>query len=596
MTVRSAPGRRPPGILALLALVVAMAATGGVALADRGGYVIRSFHTDLDVQRDGDVLVTERLEVEFSEPRHGIYRTIPVRYTDPRGFAYALGFRLLGVEDGAGGSHRVRTSQEGRDVNLRIGDPDREVAGRVTYVIRYCVRDALVARPGHDELYWNATGTEWEAAIDEASATVRLPAAVDDAALEKAAYIGRFGSTEPGVAIERPSGTEIAFRAPRPLDPLEGLTVAVAWPRGIVERPSIAVWAARLALENWIVAAPLLALGLWIWQWSRRGRDPKGRGSIVVRYEAPEGVSPGEIGTVVDEKVDTRDITATLVDLAVRGYVRVRVEEKPLIFGLFSNEEIVLERRREAGSPSETSLLPHERQMLEALFSGRDEVEIDDLRERFYRHVPGIRDALLERATQRGYFAGRPTDVRIRWALIGLGGATATFLAGALWAWLRGGILPQALGMPAVAALLTAVIGFAFAQVMPRRTAKGVELREWALGFEEFVERVEAERLEQDRARNVFEALLPYAMALGIAAAWARRFEGIYEQGGPPGWFVGRNLSQGLSTRGFERSLSSAMSRTAGAMTQAPRSKGSSGSGGGGSSGGGGGGGGGGSW
>jgi uncharacterized membrane protein YgcG len=150
--------------------------------------------------------------------------------------------------------------------------------------------------------------------------------------------------------------------------------------------------------------------------------------------------------------------------------------------------------------------------------------------------------------------------------------------------------------MPAVAALLTAVIGFAFAQVMPRRTAKGVELREWALGFEEFVERVEAERLEQDRARNVFEALLPYAMALGIAAAWARRFEGIYEQGGPPGWFVGRNLSQGLSTRGFERSLSSAMSRTAGAMTQAPRSKGSSGSGGGGSSGGGGGGGGGGSW
>jgi uncharacterized membrane protein YgcG len=599
MIPRSVPphvSRKVRALAAVALAVVVLAAAGGAALADRGGYVIRSFHTDLDVQRNGDVVVTERLEVEFEEPRHGIYRTIPVRYTDPRGFAYALGFRLLGVEDGAGGSHRVKTSQEGRDVNLRIGDPDRTVEGRVTYVIRYRVRDALVSRPEHDELYWNATGTEWAAGIGSASATVRLPAAVDDAALEKAAYVGRLGSTEQGVAIERPSGSEIAFRSPRPLGPLEGLTVAVAWPRGIVERPSALASATRLGLENWILAAPLAALCLWIWQWRKHGRDPRGRGSIVVRYEAPEGVTPGEIGAVVDEKVDTRDITATLVDLAVRGYVRIRVEEQPLLFGLFSSEKIVLERQREGAGVSEAGLPPHERRMLEALFSGRDEVEIDDLRERFYRHVPGIRDALLDRVTQRGYFAGKPTEVQIRWALIGLGGAVATFLAGALWAWLRGGILPQALGVPAVAAIVTAVVGFAFAQVMPRRTAKGVELREWALGFEEFVHRVEAEKLEQDRARNVFEALLPYAMALGIAAAWARRFEGIYEHGAPPAWFVGRIPSQGFSTRGFERSLSSAMSRTAGAMTQAPRSKGSSGSGGGGSSGGGGGGGGGGSW
>lgn len=580
-------------VLLLLALV---AGAGSAARADRGGYEIRRFHTDLDVQRDGEVVVTERLEVEFSEPRHGIYRTIPVRYTDPRGFAYSLGFRLLGVEDGAGGSHRVRTSREGRDVNLRIGDPERTVQGLVTYVIRYRVRDALVARPEHDELYWNATGTEWQAAIGEASATIRLPAEVDEAGLERAAYVGRFGSTEQGVAIERPSGREIAFRAPRPLGPLEGLTVAAAWPRGIVTRPTALASGARLLADNWILAAPLAALALWIRQWRRKGRDPAGRGSIVVRYEAPEGVTPGEIGTVVDEKVDTRDITATLVDLAVRGFVRIRVESRPLLFGLFSGEEIVLERRREGPGAAEASLLPHERRMLDALFTGRDEVAIDELRERFYRHVPGIREALLERVTQRGYFAGKPTEVRVRWGFLGVAGALAVFLAGALWAWLRGGIMPNALGVPAAAGVLTAIIGFAFAQVMPRRTAKGVELREWALGFEEFVERVEADRLEQDRARNVFEALLPYAMALGVAAEWARRFEGIYAQGAQPGWFVGPNPSQGFSTRGFERSLSSAMSNTASAMTQAPRSKGSSGSGGGGSSGGGGGGGGGGSW
>lgn len=584
---------RAPVLGALISLLLT-GAVGG-ALADRGGYVIRSFDTDLRVERSGEVLVTERLEVDFSEPRHGIYRSIPVRYTDPRGFGYSLGFRLIGVEDPAGQALQVKASGEGSYVNLRIGDPNRTVTGAVTYVIRYRVRDALVARPEHDELYWNATGNEWQASIERASATVRLPAAVDDADLEIAAYIGQFGSTERGVAIDRPSGSEIAFRSPRALAPLEGLTVAVAWPRGVVARPSAVVKGGRFLADNWILAAPLFALAVLWRQWRKRGRDPRGRGSIVVRYEPPEGISPAEIGTVVDEKVDTRDITATVVDLAVRGHLTIRVKEKPVLFGLLSSEEIVFERRPEVERSKLPPLARHEERLLEALFSSGDEVEIDDLREKFYRHVPSIREALFDRVTERGFFSGKPTSVRRNWRLIAVAAGIATLFVGWAWAAWRGGIFPSAFLVPIAAAVATAVVGFIFAPAMPRRTAKGVELREWALGFEEFVDRVEAEKLEQDRARNVFESLLPYAMALGIATLWAKRFEGIYVEGSPS-WFVGRNPSLGWSTRSFERSLSSAMTRTAGAMTQAPRSSGSSGSGGGGSSGGGGGGGGGGSW
>jgi uncharacterized membrane protein len=156
--------------------------------------------------------------------------------------------------------------------------------------------------------------------------------------------------------------------------------------------------------------------------------------------------------------------------------------------------------------------------------------------------------------------------------------------------------MPQTLILPIAAAVLTAVAFFGFAPAMPQRTRRGVELRRWALGFEEFVDRVERESLEADRARNVFEAMLPYAMALGVASAWARQFEGIYEQGTGPAWFVGRHPMTGFSTRSFERSLSSAMSQTGQMMASSPRSQGSSGGGGGGFSGGGGGGGGGGSW
>jgi hypothetical protein len=135
-----------------------------------------------------------------------------------------------------------------------------------------------------------------------------------------------------------------------------------------------------------------------------------------------------------------------------------------------------------------------------------------------------------------------------------------------------------------------------FSSAMPQRTRAGVELREWALGFEEFVERVESDQIETDRRRGVFEALLPYAMALGVAAAWARRFEGIYEREAP-GWFTGpRGAHAGIATSGLESRLSGVVGQTGKVMASAPRSQGSSGSGGGGSSGGGGGGGGGGSW
>jgi uncharacterized membrane protein YgcG len=135
----------------------------------------------------------------------------------------------------------------------------------------------------------------------------------------------------------------------------------------------------------------------------------------------------------------------------------------------------------------------------------------------------------------------------------------------------------------------------AFAPAMPQRTKKGVDLRAWALGFEEFVDRVESENLEASAQRGVFEALLPYAMALGVSTAWARRFEGIYAQQAPV-WFVGQHPMMGLSTTRLESDLSTAMTQAGQAMASAPRSSGSSWAGGSGFSGGGGGGGGGGSW
>ena len=560
--------------------------------ADRGGYRITSFDVELEVEANADLLVKERLVVDFAEARHGIYRTIPIRYTDPRGYLYSLDFRLLDVVDDSGVAHTTHVTREGKFVKIRIGHPNRTVDGRQVYVVRYRVQDAVAHFAEHDELYWNATGNEWQAPIDAASVRVHLPAPVPRDEIEAVAYTGAFGSREQEASIDYPEESVITYRALSALAPLQGLSVVAAWPHGIVTFPSATGKTTRFIGDNWIVLAPLLALVFLTRRYWTAGRDPRGPASVVVRYEPPPDLAPGEIGALVDERVDLRDLTATIVDLAIKGYLRIRVDEEERLFGLLKTEKTWFER----SDRSWDELREYERKVLSGIFASGSIVSTDDLEEKFYAEIPGIRDALWEDLANRRYVAGKPNKVRRLWKILGVVAGVLTVAIGYAWAAHRGAIFPHALVIPILAGVVVAFLFLAFSRGMPRRTRKGVELRAWALGFEEFVDRVDRDNLEAQRQRNVFEALLPYAMALGVAAVWARQFEGIYAAA-PPVWFHGSSASTaGFSTPRFARTLTTAMSRAGTGMTAGPRSQGSSGFGGGGFSGGGGGGGGGGSW
>ena len=569
-----------------------------VALADRGGFVIREFSTDLEIQPNSDVLVTENLTVDFSSPRHGIYRTIPYAYTDPKGYRYSFGFRLLEVVDEQGRAYGTQVSRSGSYYEIRIGDADREVDGRVVYKIRYRVERALGRFPEHDELYWNATGNEWQTTIERARTTVHLPVAFTADSLETAGYTGSFGSREQSVEISYPRPGEVEFEATRQLQSLEGLTVAVAWPRGHVARPGALARMVQLARDNWILLAPFLWFAFLIRRYRAHGKDPAGAGSVVVRYEPPSGLTPAEIGTIIDERVDLRDITATVVDLAVRGFLTIREDEKKRLFGLVQSKETVFVRAQGA---DRSKLLIHEQKVFDGIFEHGDEVETKDLRERFYKEIDGIRTAVHERLVELGSFQSSPRSVRNRWVGFGVLAGAITFLVGLANVKLTGGIFPNAILAPIVAAVPSTLLFFAFSRAMPRRTAKGVAEREWALGFQEFVVRAEADRIEREladgrNARDVFERLLPYAMALGVASAWARRFRDLYTYDSAPVWYVGSGGMGSFSPISLEQNLTSSMESVGRTMVSSPRSSGSSGSGGGGFSGGGGGGGGGGSW
>ena len=585
MTVRN--------IVRVFVLAGTLSLLAPLASADLGAFVIKRFNAEIRIEPDASVIVKERIVVDFSEPRRGIYRMIPVRYTDPMGFQYGLGFKLVDVVDDNGAEHPVKLTNEGANKKIRIGRADVTHTGEVVYNIRYRLSDALRQCEDHDELYWNVTGTNWATVIESASATIRLPDAVDDDALKTVGFTGSYGSIEADLEWSRLRIDKLKVESTRALNPHEGLSFAVGWPRGLVDFPGPVARTGRFLAHNAILLAPVIALfGLWR-RWRKVGRDPEGAGSVVVRYEPPDGLRPGEIGTVIDEKMDFRDLTATIVDLAVRGYLRIEVLEEQHLFGLISTKNVVFHRKNE----STEELAEYERIILTGIFYKGDRTEAKDLAQRFYKEIPKVRKALYSRLVLNGYFSGDPSTISSRYVLFGILAAIAVGAAGALLGALQGAVFPHAMILPVVAAVLTAVAFFGFAPAMPRRTQRGVTARGWALGFEEFTDRVESDRLEGDRRRHVFESLLPYAMALGVAEKWAREFEGIYATGNAPGWYTGtRPFDAGITTAAFQSSLQSSLTQAAGPMTSSPRSSGSSGTGGGGFSGGGGGGGGGGSW
>src|SRR5262249_11072635 len=199
------------------------------------------------------------------------------------------------------------------------------------------------------------------------------------------------------------AGNGVELRMRRPLAFHEGLTAVVGWDKGFVKEPGAVEKALLFLRSNWFFFIPLAALGLMFWLWYTRGRDPR-RLPIATRYSPPEGLTPAEVGTLVDNSAAMRDITATIVDLAVRGHMLIEEKRKETLMGLWSNKEYTFHLRTKAADWKD--LKPHERELLEALFAGgtAEAVDLSDLQNKFYKNLPCIRDRIFESLMGHGYY------------------------------------------------------------------------------------------------------------------------------------------------------------------------------------------------
>ncbi|MDT8341937.1 MAG: DUF2207 domain-containing protein [Longimicrobiales bacterium] len=582
-------------LLAALQLAsAAPVAAGARPSAQERSLAVEGFHAELVVGRSGTLHVREVVTFRFRGSWNGVYRSIPVRYRTPAGFDFRLGLRLESatLEDGTA----LRVEEEGRGGSrvFRIWVPDAR--DRVhTVRLDYRVTDALRFFETHDELYWNVTGTEWDVPVGQATARVILPEGVSG--LRASAFAGVFGSQGAGAVVEMGGGGPgvvgaggaggavgtggagapaagpesvngraawVDVRTSSPLGFREGLTVVVGWDRGVVARPTRAQRTGRFLAANGFLALPLLSLLLMWRHWRARGRDPE-VGPIAPVYRPPEGLTPGEVGTLVDNRPDVRDITATLVDLAIRGYLRIEEQEGGRISRLLGRQrfEFVRLRPRERWD----ALRPHEERVLAAVFeSGAERVDTEALEHAFYKRIPGIRNALFQSLVGQGCYPHRPDRVVSRY--VGLGVVVGGGLSVALL------LLSRSLGTSPVTALAagigTAIPVVGFGAFMGVRTRQGVARLRQILGFQEFLDRVESDRYRRMiQGPEQFEAFLPHAMALGVEEGWARAFEGIYTE--PPDWYRGQYRG-GFSAVHLLGGMNDLTRHAGAAMTSAPRS------------------------
>ena len=488
---------------------------------------VSDYHATIGIAQDGAAVITERITVVFVGEFHGIYRYIPVEYPGPHGTNYTLFLKVRQVTDGSGQRLKYESHASHGNRELKIYVPGA-VDTTKTVQIDYTVPNAIRFFPDHDEFYWNVTGNDWPVPIDHASAFVHLP---DSAAgsLRAQAFTGVYGSGAQE-ATSRVTGANVAFETTNPLPMRGGLTIDIFIPKGILAEPSSFRRALWFLGSNVIVLLPLWTFIVMFALWHWKGRDPDAGISVAPMYEPPANMTPAEVGTLLEDKIDPRDITSTLIDLAVRGYVKIEETlDRGLIFHHKDYTFHLLKPREQW-----TDLAPHESVMLTNVFSSGETTRLSSLKNHFYTALPVIREDIMSALKKKGMYSLDP-QMAHAYTVGGIVVSAAPFVL-ALWAGVAS--IGNSLPLLVAAIAISALIVFLFGRQMTAKTLQGARTRIAVLGFQEFMNRVDADRLKR-MPPNTFEKYLPYAMALGVESHWAQAFAGLIKD--PPNWYVSPN-------------------------------------------------------
>ena len=588
-------------VLTTAAVAVAPVLLAGPAAAASGEHVA-AYDINVVVAQSGLLRVTETINYDFgSESKHGIFRYIPDKARADKHHDRSYPTHVSqSTMDGQPVQQSVK--QKGASEVIQLGDPNRTISGVHKYVISYTIDRTLNQIAGKPQLYWNAVGSGWQVPMSDLKVTVTAPGNIG----QVACYQGDSGSK---ASCQSPttSGDTATYTQPS-LGAHQSLTVVAALPSTVKAQPPLLVertdFAYRMASDPWVwfAAAGIFVIGLFVVGSLvyARGRDRRFAAQVPglrpargqseaeefrpvlasaegpVEFIAPKGVRPGSIGVLLDQTTDVRDVTATIVDLAVRGYLRIE-EDNP---GSWT-----LHRLRAA----DDRMNEYEQTLFAGLFSGRDEVSLAELRNSFAKTTAMVKSEIYDDSVAQEWYPRRPDLVRMGWKARGTGAVVIGALVGVIAAFgFNAGLLGVGVALAGVAMWLAS-------RWMPARTAIGSAAYAQALGFRRYIRVAEASQLKVEEREGVFSRYLPYAIAFNEADRWVKTFAAVnaVNPDSMAGWYVGNGVFTAMY---FASSLNSFTVNTGNTLVSTPAASGGSGFGGGGFSGGGAGGGGGGSW
>jgi uncharacterized membrane protein YgcG len=575
--------------LAILVAIVFLLSVAGPVLAEQER--ITSFDSAITVNQDGSMRVENTIKaiVTGDQIVHGIYYDFPTIYSNTRtGGQLVIDFHVLGVQrDGQTEPYTVENWENGKRV--KIGSADTVIdPGEHTWTLRFSVDRELGYFADHDELYWNVTGNGWVFPIDRASATVTLPTGAAAKITGLSAYTGTAGSTTSAVTTAQGTDGTPTFITTSALNPGEGLTIVVGWPKGYVTPPNAVTRLGWFFRDNSALIAGLLGVLLvflyYMIVWYRYGKDPE-RGTIFALFTPPEGMSPGGARYLSRMAHDSKAFTAALIDMAVKRYISIHeeghkywIERDTAPEPVLSDDELAL-----AGSLIGTSARvdfeqAHAEEIQRAILASQKPLEVD-YQPRFF-------------VSNTGYL--------LTGILLSIGVAALTFFVS------TSGSASQFVA-PVVVGVVLVIMAVVFGSTLKSYTQEGRKLVDEVAGFKMYLSVTEKDRMNllnpPDRSPEIFEKYLPFALALDVEQRWSEQFASVFArmaaEGRPyaPVWYHGMYWNP-VNPAAFASSIGNGFNNAISASAVAPGTKSGfrGGGGGGGFSGGGGGGGGGGGW
>jgi hypothetical protein len=521
-----------------VAVLAPILSTQMVSAAGVNDFVINRFDADYVLTRDdpqGKLIVTELIDVTFSGENHGILRALPNTYKNHR--------LQLHIDDiiAPSAPGKWSTYQSNGNTVIKIGDPGKTVTGRQNYVIQYTVNNVISFYDNHDELFWDVNGDQWGQQAKIITSILHLPEGLKLSNNKPICYTGNYGSTKRECTIVYSQAKHtVITKVTQPLQANQTLSIVVGFEK---EYFTTSTWPETISEYSGIIIGftlPfLLIAGTGGYYWYKRGRDAKGRDVIVAQFDAPYKLRPLEVGTLMDFRADTQDITATIIDLAVRGYVKIiETTQKRKILKDLTTYSLQLR------NDNFEALADFEAQILRGIFDDKPngtEIDLNDLKFKLSTVAAKVGKETKQSLKDQGYFSKISPDSGRRFVLM------------LIFAYLVGILLALIYKMPAIVGIAAAtVLVVIFIALLPSRTTKGTEAKEHALGLKMYLDVAEKDRLkmlqspnaryaakttEPKRTVDLFEKLLPYAMVLGVEKQWAAKFKDIYKS--PPDWYGG---------------------------------------------------------